>query len=477
MAVVCIVFLSGCPSEAPKVDSSASLPLRGQEVEVLAPASLNLPVFWEVLRHEWSSQTGASMKFVEFDGKASADQVGLPAGPGGKLIFFPLNQLCDVEGKFSPLPINDAQIDWKDAFKGLRERILTRDRQPVAFPVSVPLLVCYVRQDLLRAANRSLPETWDDYHELVDSLPAWAPGLVAVEPLSPEFRATTFFARTLAFSKHPENFSVWFDIDSSVPTLNSPGFQAGLEMAQRTWSKLPAEVQEYSPRDCRQQLLSGKAAIGLAWEPTSAELHSHAQADETVKSARVEGIELAICRLPGTRRVFNRNSKKWDTLPSDTVHAPALCGMGGLAVGMILSPESQSESAATNFLLSVTSPMMFDQAFHALPKGPCRESQILSAPTWFGPELSSEEASQYVDVVAQSLRDPQVVYELPVAGADEFRQAAGEALNPLLLGMAGVEATLVNMQKSFEEIVGRIGTEKIRDSYRRGLGMSPPPKK
>ena len=123
----------------------------------------------------------------------------------------------------------------------------------------------------LRAANRKAPETWDDYHELVDSIEQWAPGLVAVEPLSPEFRATTFFARSLAFCKHPENYSVWFDVDSAKPTLNSPGFLRALETAHRTWSKLSTDVATYSPADCRRLLLQGKAAMTLSFEPRSAE--------------------------------------------------------------------------------------------------------------------------------------------------------------------------------------------------------------
>ena len=101
-----------------------------------------------------------------------------------------------------------------------------------------------------------------------------------------------------------------------------------------------------------------------------------------------------------------------------------------------------NDPAALNLLFSLSSPAMFDQAFATLPKGPCRESQLTQAPTWFGPELSTEEASQYCDAVAQSLRDPQVVFELPLIGAAEFRTTASKCLEPLLRGEADVEQTL-----------------------------------
>ena len=102
---------------------------------------------------------------------------------------------------------------------------------------------------------------------------------------------------------------------------------------------------------------------------------------------------------------------------------------------------------------------------------------ISQAPAWFGPELSVEEASQYADAVAQSLRDTQIVFELPVSGADEFRQAASVRLEAALSSDTSDEEILNAMQKDFEAIVERRGQDTVRDSQRRGLGMFPVPKK
>lgn len=471
--ITCILFVaSGCPSAAPQNKTSATQTFRDQELQLLAPKSLNLPVFWEVLLQEWSSQTGASTKFVDFDLTDPSIELA-EIGEGGRLVLFPFSKLSEIDRRLTPLPVSD-QFDSKDLFKGLRDRVLSREQRLIAFPISAPVLVCYYRQDLLRAARLNPPETWDDYDKLIDSLESWAPGLVAAEPLGPDFRATTFFAKTLAYCKHPENYSVWFDIDSATPTLNSPGFVEGLESARRTWAKLPKDVATYSPTECRRLLLTGKAALAIAWEPLSSELVARSRGESSAME-RIDGIELGICRLPGSHRVFNRNSKKWDTMTA--VHAPALCGFAGLAAGVMLPKNGNADNPAVSLLISLSSTAMFDEAFSALPKGPCRESQIPLAPSWFGPELSTEEASLYTDAVGQSLRDMQLVAELPVLGADEFRQAASEALEPLLKGEADTPQTLNRMQASFESIVERLGRDAVRDSYRSGLGMSPPPKK
>ena len=157
VSAMVMLLYTGCLTQSTPAQKALKQGFSGQEIELLAPKSLNLPTFWEVLLQEWSSQTGASLKFVEFAENAAVPaQAELEAGSGGRLILFPLNQLRELEPQLSPLPISDSQLDSRDIFKGLRERVLTRDRQLVAFPLSVPVLVCYYRQDLLPDEARVL---------------------------------------------------------------------------------------------------------------------------------------------------------------------------------------------------------------------------------------------------------------------------------------------------------------------------------
>lgn len=287
----------GCPSsKAPSV-KAPSQQYRGQELTIVSPKSLGLPTIWDVIAQEWTSESGATVRFNEYD---SAESVPKLDTDQGQFVVFPLNQLCEIDSRLAPLPAKNDEFGSRDMFKGLRDRIISRDSKMMANPISVPVLVCYVRRDLLRAANKRLPETWDEYHELVASLETWAPGLFAAEPLSPEFRATTFFARALAYCKHPENYSVWFDIDSTKPTLTTPGFVKALETAQKTWALLPKDALGYSPADCRRLILTGKAAIALSFEPSTSDLVART-ATTAAPVERSAGVELGICRLPGSK--------------------------------------------------------------------------------------------------------------------------------------------------------------------------------
>lgn len=476
-SLTCLMAFAGCGSSASTSNSSMERPYSGQQVQLVVPDSLNLPAHWEVLIQEWSSQSGATAQFHKFDAAADLSKQTLPSTEsGGSVLLFPLRQLCDIDAKISPLSVTEFTDDARDIFKGLRERVLSRERQLVATPISAPVLACYYRADLLKAANQKPPETWEEYEQLVSTRQEWAPNLVAVEPLSDDFRATVFLARSLAFCKHPENYSVWFDLDSGKPTLDLPGFTRTLEMAQKTWRQLAAESWIMSPADCRRMVLEGKAAITLSYEPNSGRMTEFSNTDSTV-AQRVDGITLGVCRLPGSRTVYNRNSKKWDTIPNREVHAPALCGFAGLAGGIIAPASPQSNLASSNLLISLTSSGLFEQAITSLPKGPCRESQVVLASSWFGPDLTSEEGSQLCDVTAQSLRDTQLVFELPLKDADEYRKAISQALASLRTNDSDVATVQTALQQSLEQIVERRGAETVRDSHRRGLGLSPAMKK
>lgn len=476
-----LMMLVGCTANPP-VSTSVAVPrYRGQEVVLLVPKSLNLPSIWEILIQEWSSQSGATARFVEYEADVDGgetDQDTLKRelqqeASGGCLVLLPFNRLCDVQSSLSPLISREGEFDAKDIFKGLRERVLTREQKLVANPIAAPVLNCYFRSDLLRAAKKTAPETWDDYEELVTSLEQWAPGLAAVEPLSANSRVTTFFARSLAYCKHPENYSVWFDLETGKPTLDTPGFERALEVASRTWKRLSADSRSFTPAECRQAVLTGKAAIALAFEPSEAELKARTGDESAPKADRIEGIEIGVCRLPGSRNVYNRNSKKWDSISTKAVHSPALCGFAGLASAVVVGKDQSNDCAAMNLLATLSTNDVFDRAFRSLPKSVCRESQFNFGSAWYGPELAAEEASQYCDAVAQGLRESQVVFELPVPGRDEFRRAASAALEPLLQGDVDHKHALAAMQKSFEEIVERLGADNVRDAQRKGLGLSP----
>jgi len=462
-----LIILCGCPSTPPPAKGTGNdQPHKGQEVSLIVPASLQLPALWEVVAQEWMLQTGATVQWLEYtdeQGKSLQDKLAEPAPSGGRIILFPLKNLSSIDRYLATIDSNrTAELDLKDVFKGLRERIVSRNRTAVAVPVSAPVLLCYYRADLLKAAGLKPPETWDDYQTLLESIDQWAPGLTAVEPLGTGFGGTLFSARALAFAKHPENYSVWFDLETGDSMLNTAGFHEAITVASRAWKKMPSTILDLSPVECRQQVLAGKAALAIGQEPIAG--------SKSEKAERASAIEVGVCRMPGSRRVYNTNSQRWDVLPQASVHAPALSGFDGAALGVGLSENGAKDPAAWH-LFSTLIGSKFETNWAALPKSPCRESQVTTAPSWHESGLTIEESSRAVDATAQMLRDSQVVSDFPTTADLELHRLTEQMIHRLLKEDLDPATALQSLQKEIEDLISKAGKNEFRADYRRGLGL------
>lgn len=474
--------LVGCDFLFPQKETSKVIenPFQGQVVELVVPREFGLPNAWEILLQEWSAQTGASIQWNEYASKKLVKNAVETAGEissGGRIIVFPLSEFSEVDSFLKPLSTDeDNDFDTSDLFKGLRERVVTRDRLPVAIPISAPVLVCYYRNDLLKKAGLKPPETWEDYQSLIESSAEWGSKLPVLEPLAPDFRGTMFLARSLAYTKHPENYSVWFDLSSGDATISSPGFVEAMNVAQRAWKSMPRSILELSPVDCRNAVIEGRAAMAIGFEPdtgdeaTSSNTRSQAASTETQGQMTKTG-EIGICRIPGSRRVFNRNSGRWDQISNNSVHSPGLVTSNGWAISAVGKHGAQKDLAGSN-LLSVLATAQFNIAWASTPKSLCRESQCVTALAWSEERLGTEGASQLIDSVAQTLRDSQLVTELPVPRAEDFRAATASVVTRVVEEGIAPEVAIDEMQLKFEKLASEIGKPVLKSAYRQGLGLA-----
>ena len=398
------------------------------------------------------------------------------------VVLFPLPALGELlaADALQTLPkelLQPANLDWTDLFLGLRERVAASDRGSMLLPINAPVLVCYYRDDLLRQAGLSPPATWDDYQRLLDQWETWAPGLTAVEPWSPEFRATLFLARAVSFARHPGHFSLYFDIEEGRPLIDGPGFVRGLETALRAFPRLAPESASFDPADCRREILSGRAALAITYEtgPGNAPLpFAPVKAEMAARTAveRAKGMQIGFCRLPGASEAYNPTLERWEAPQDAKVNVVGLTGFGGLALGISTRTASSGIPAASNLLESLVDEENF-AAFPAGSRALCRESQLLDPGNWTGPELSPSEMGRYLDAVSRSLRDRHLVLDLPFAARDEFRTALAGGVTEGLKGEKDPQAVLTGVATAWHQILARRGAAAIIDSYRRSLGIPP----
>ncbi len=454
----------GCEDKPEKPHAPAH-PFAGQTVAVSVPAGSGFGDAWKAALDEWAEQTGAKCSLAEYTRGAG----GLKELPAGDVVVLAYADLPTVESasRLARIPesaqAGDVSAGWIDFFPGLRERVLTIAGRPTLVPISCPVLTCYLRSDLLAKAGLKPPATWDDYQTLLDTLPKWAPGLTAVEPWGEDSRASLFLSRALPEVKKTGNYSVFFNIDTGTPLIDSPGFARALTRSVEHLAKLSPESIKLTPADCRRLIFGGKAAMALAYEPGRSD-------DKPIE--RAGGVSLIFARLPGSRQVYDHPAKSWETMPDGDINRATLAPLGGLTMAVSKAVPAERAEAAWN-LVTFLSIDRYQQALANVPKSVCRESQLAKAVDWIGPELRTDELYGYLAATSESLRTTNLSPELPVIGRTEFRKSLTDGITAALEKKATPEAALKEVADRWNAISAGFGVERIRDSYRDCIGLSP----
>ena len=476
LALILVPAFAGCPHDD-NAKQADSLPFAGQEIRIGVPAEFGFRGAWEGPLNEWAAQSGARYSLTEYapsDATSSWAGFSDPAQP--TLAIFPLEQAGEIiaVGELAAIPPSVLEgsengLQWQDLFAGVREKLASRKGQPLFVPLGAPVLICYFRQDLLHAAGLAAPQTWDDYQQLLDNLARWAPGCTAVEPWSEAFRATMFLARAVSLAQHPGQYSLFLDIESGEPLIDSPGFVRALAAARTALKRMPADVLNYEPADCRNELLQGRAALAIAYE--SPAVGSPPVMERLVE--RTGQMEIGFIRLPGSREIYNSDRRIWEPLADKAINRVTLTAFSGWGVGASARNSVSQTEAGWNALLKICGADL-TSGFPPGIVGLCRESQLPNAGL-VESGLAGHEAMLYANAVAQSLRDTRLVADLPIIGRRPFHQTLARALAAACDDSASPEQILQAAALSWREIIGQIGQAKVRDNYRASLGLSPKP--
>ncbi len=461
-----VVATAGCGnSESTEPTDPVGGPFQGASLKAAVPAGSGLSDAWQSLRIEWSARTGAEVAVVEPPADAGAVLRVFPATEFGALV---------AGGALAPIPADvqeQSALDWNDFPAGVAA-IASIERVPTAVPIACPTFVLYARGDLLEKAGLAQPKTWGDYTKLLESLDRWAPGLAAVEPWGETSRSALFLSRAAPLARHPGNFSLFFDIETGDPLIASPAFVRALDAARADLARLSKNVTGMSPADCRGELLAGKAALAIAWETPS----TPGDAVDGSEFERSDDLRVAVSRLPGSRAVYDRSLGRWDELKGDDVNRAGVVGFAGTFAGVSAAAKPLESQAAWNLLEVLLEPANAPLAFPGAMRGPCRTSAVGTPSEFVSRGLTASEAIEYVSAIEQTLRDPKLVAALPVPGHADFMASLSKGLTRALAGDEPSETILRDIEREWTALVDRLGRDRIRDTYRRTLGLRPLPK-
>jgi ABC-type glycerol-3-phosphate transport system substrate-binding protein len=447
--ILLAVSFIGCNDD--KQDSAGVVaPYAGQTLSLHFPESEELSEFLDPFVEEWNARTGAEAVLVPYADAAAANL------EPGDILLAGIADVSSLSTRLAVVPDGTPgrdELAWSKLLPGLRDRVVKRGREPRLVPISCPPLVCYYRQDLLKAAGLEPPTTWLEYNSLVKSIEDWAPGLKAVEPWHANSRAMMFAARSVGYASPRDSIGLFFDTDTGKPQLATAGFVRAMEHFQLVAGSL-AHCWDMTPEQCRSALLSGEAAIGIGYEPvTIAPIVD-----------RVEGQRLGFCQLPGSKEVFSRSLKEWD---NTDLNRPTLAGFDGHVACVIETDDKVRVKAAFSLLASIV------EATTATDGSPLRGFTANwhgdVAPGMFEPQLSIDEATDYVSVSLQALYESDVVLFMPVPNAGAFAESLAKNLTAESVTSTSASDLLKLIEDEWTQISE--ADSDFVDAYRRNLGL------
>lgn len=464
--VLCLVVLTlcGCP-QTPEQETTLENPYRGQQVEIAAPSDPRLCELIDIDVIEWEAQYETEAQCA-----ASPEQ-------GSRVVeFFTWEQTDLFSRKLWPAPAefrDQERFLPTDYFSGLRKTLFSPQGESLIVPLSTPVLMIYYRADLLEAAGLEPPETWEQYDQLCQTVDQWAEGLSVVEPLNEQTAGALFLARAMPVVKHAGHFSVFFDIYEGKPLIDHRGFRREYDRFTQHVSHLAKESFDLSPRQARQAVMEGKAAMAIGWEYQSV-VDSPAIAESIPNYDETLLANIKVARLPGSLECYNMSEDRFEQTRTGQVQRVELFGISGTAVAVVGGEDELPSASVEWLLLDALVGTNFSSGLFSGWNGLSRLQQLDEGASWLGQSTAVGLRQPVHQVNTQALQASETILLLPVPGRQQYLESLNAAVTDAL--KSGVEYTedshpLQAVAQQWDAIAEQLGRPKLIQTYRKMIGL------
>lgn len=423
------------------------------------------------LRGEWTAQTGAelivrqaSARTLAATDKLDADVVILPSAEVGQLAA--RKQIVAVPADY----VDSDNPAWSDIFGPLRSGEAAWNRLAVGVPLGSPVLICYYRTDLLKRLGCKPPETWSDFQATSELLAdpkrraqagsdaAWPP-FGAIAPLGPGWAGQLLLARAAAYITHRELDSTLFDIDTLEPLIAGPPFVRALKELVANAPFGPPEQLTYDPAAVRRAFWEGQCGLAITWP-------SAAQKD----LPQTKTIPVGFAELPGSKDVYNRAHRRWETRREDEdPHVPLLACAGRLG---IVTTEAARKDVAFRLLFWLSGDRWARHVCTAsLATTLFRRSHMRAPEGWVERLVPTTAAHQYAAILRQSINREHRLFSLRIPARADYLAALDAAVHHAVRGEKTPEQALREAAAQWRTITERFGVTAQRSAYWHSLGM------
>ncbi|HHY47155.1 MAG TPA: extracellular solute-binding protein [Firmicutes bacterium] len=465
--------------------SGSTKKFQGVQLTLAGESGLTInPMKWH--RGEWGEMTGANINIVEHPFASLFEKIMTSFVTGTAaydIIVYPSAWSGDIMGGGYVLPLTKYlkdNPDWDDILPLYRERIAAWGNTVYAFPLDGDSHMLYYRKDLIENPKYKAdfkkkygydlqpPKTWKMYKDIAEFFTGWdwdgdgKPNYGVVESMARGGQSYWwFFSHSAAYVAIPGQVSLFFDPDNMKPLINSPGHVQGLQDYVDMVKYGPPGMLNYQVGDVRSEYPLGTAALAIDWGDVGTMANDP-------KLSKVVG-KVGYLPLPGSTRVWNRKTGKWEDFP-EINYAPYIAFGGWVAS---ITKTCKNPDAAYDFLRYLNSPAVSlkDVTTGGSGFNPYRKSHFEAVQRWR--EFGFPNPEEYLQAIRFTIEHPNAQLDLRIPGAAEYFEVLDLNLSRALSKEVTPKQALDAVYQEWEKITNKLGREKQLRYYRESLGLPP----
>ncbi len=423
---------------------------------------------------EFEHLTGARLQItrVPFADFYQETLLGLKLGKYDVLTFGSM-WIADAQEYLAPLPPAMLATDqYRDVLPHYK-RIASWKDTPYMVPIDGDRHFLHYRRDLLdnpafKAEFKALtgralgvPRTWPELQDIArffhnrKTVDGQTISGLAEVTASGALLGNHFIKRAAPYAKHPGvKGGFYFDLATMEPLVNTPGWVEALKDFTAAQGLSPAGGRALSFFDTIKTFGRGHVVFSDSWDDPFI---------DAMEPGNPNRNKVAAAPSPGSQKVWNRASGRWDVFPNVN-YAPYIAY--GWTGGVALS--SEHRQAAFDFLGFYANQKNHQADLQVGHYGmnPFRQSD-LDPRQWTGvADWAPAVAQSYVKTLEFQSSSTNRVLDLRIYRGQEYVQLLSVGVYRAITGRDSPQAALDEVARRWKELTRRVGIDKQRAAYR-----------
>ena len=434
------------------------------------PPNIGEPIV--VHAREFEQLTGAEIQIKHVAWSQIYPEVVYGLKSGKYDIVTPTSDIIpDTAPYLAALPEELLKSDQWDDIMDYHKMIATYNGRVVQMTIDGDRHALQYRQDILRdpaiqkeyflkyGKELAVPETWKELNQTAQFLNGRVVngkkiyGIVEITKKD-DLLYSNFIKRASAYAKHPDvKGGFFFKLTTMKPQINTPGWVEALQDFVASQQNYPPGGDNFGLVDVNASFGAGDAVFTDNWDD------SFISAMEKSSPARNK---VFITLSPGSRKVWNRETGKWDYF--EQPNRVPFISMGWISG---VSAKSKYKQAAFDFLAYLSNPVNHrkDLSIGRYGINPFRKSD-LDIDFWVKQAgWKMDVAKSFVESLRLQMEAESRTFDLRIPGSGQYMKTLQIAVARALHGLSTPQVALDYAAFQWEKITKRYGVENQRKLY------------